>query len=161
METVGYKLIEIATGIVVQDWGGVWGQCPAVPNPIYLPNGDVVYAPSLDTEYNGYMLVQWMMDPPPPAVPEFITRRQCALQLLAIGMISDNEAVEMVRSGIPPASVQAYINAMPSQADRTRAEIDFAASAYYRSNPLLIAMMEANGSTPEDIDAFFIAAAQF
>lgn len=96
--------------------------------------------------------------PAPPYVPESITRRQCALQLLAMGQISDAEAISMTRDGTPPASVQAYIEALPSESDRTRAFIDFAAAEYYRGNPLLTALMQANGTTPEQIDQFFIAA---
>lgn len=90
--------------------------------------------------------------------PETITRRQCALQMLAMGMINGDEAIAMTRDGTPPAAVLAYINALPA-ADRTYALIDFAATTYYRSNPLIAAMLAANGATSEQGDDFFIAAA--
>lgn len=70
MEIVGYKLIKSADASVVEQWGGIWGQCPSIPNPISIPNGDVVYSPLLNTDYSGYELVVWEMEPPPPAVPQ-------------------------------------------------------------------------------------------
>lgn len=69
MEQVGYQLIEIATDKVVQSWGGIWGQMPAIPNPISLPNGDQLCAPEVNVEYSGYMLKPWMIDPPAPPTP--------------------------------------------------------------------------------------------
>lgn len=94
-----------------------------------------------------------------PPVPDQITRRQCALQLLAMGQITDVEALAMTRDGTPPAAIQAYISALPSPSDRTLALIDFAAMNYERSNPLLGAILSANGATSEEGDQFFIAAA--
>ena len=63
-EQVGYQLIDTDNKII-QQWGGIWNQCPAVPNPIICPNGDIVYAPEINTDYNGVKLVPWMMDSPP------------------------------------------------------------------------------------------------
>jgi len=67
---VGYKLIEIASGKVNQEWGGTWGQCPGVPNPINLPDGSQVCGMQEGDECNGYRLSAWMMEPPPPAIPQ-------------------------------------------------------------------------------------------
>lgn len=92
-------------------------------------------------------------------VPNSITRRQCALQLLAMAMVSGAEAVEMVRSGIPPTSLMQFFNAMEEPA-RTVALIDFAADNYYRANPLFGQFMAANGMNAQQIDDFFIAATQ-
>lgn len=92
-------------------------------------------------------------------VPASITRRQCAKQLLVLGMISAQEAIDMTQSGKPPAMVQAYLDNMP-EPDRTFATIDFAADTYLRSNPLLAALMAANGMTEQQVDEYFIAAAQ-
>lgn len=90
-------------------------------------------------------------------VPESITRRQCAMMMFSTQMITGPEAVAMTQSGIPPAAVQAYLDTMP-EPDRTMAIMDFAASSYYRENPLLLALMIANNMTEEDVDNFFIAA---
>jgi hypothetical protein len=65
---VGYQLVD-QSGAVVQSWGGTWGQCPGVPDVIYLPNGDQVHCPEVGVQYANWTLVQWMMDPPPPPVP--------------------------------------------------------------------------------------------
>ena len=157
---VGYKLMDEAGNSVIEQWGGVWGQTPPIPTMIRLPTGDIVCAPELGVEYNGYMLHKWMMDPPPPQVPVSITRRQCALQLFAMQIITAAEAVAMVQTGTPPALVVDYINALPTEEQRVIATINFAADNYYREDPTLIATMEANGGNDESIDQFFIAAAK-
>lgn len=130
--------------------------------PGYIPNGctAVEIPPSVSYGY-GWVWNGTTFDAvtSPVPVPESITRRQCALQLLALGQITDAEAIAMTRDGTPPASVQAYIDALPSASDRTAALIDFAAANYYRDNPTLTALMQANGNSPEQIDQFFISAA--
>lgn len=94
-----------------------------------------------------------------PPVPQTITRRQCAKLLLQRQLILGAEAVAMTRNGTPPAMVQAFIDALPTQEERDDAEIDFAADNYARSNPLLVALMQAAGATGADIDQFFREAA--
>jgi hypothetical protein len=102
--------------------------------------------------------IPWDGTPLPRYVPGVITRRQCAKQLLTLGMITGQEAIDMTQMGKPPASVQAYLDQLP-EPDRTMATIDFAADTYYRDNPLLTALMSANGMTEEQVDDYFIAAA--
>lgn len=70
MMQVGYHLIEIATDDIISSWGGVWGQCPGVPDTLHLPNGDIVCGPSENVDYNGYKLIAWMMDQPPTPIPQ-------------------------------------------------------------------------------------------
>ena len=159
---VGYKLFREGDLEPVKVWGGVWGQCPDIPNPIVL--GDEVSVCGL-TDIGpiggtGYRLDSWDMDEPAPPVPESITRRQCALQLRALGLITGSEAVAMTRDGTPPATIQAYFNMLGEEA-RTLAEIDFAATSYFRANSLIGALLAAKGMTEADADAFFIAAAGF
>jgi hypothetical protein len=55
--------------------------------------------------------------------------------------------------------VQAYLDNM-QEPDRTSATIDFAADTYLRNNPLLAALMAANGMTEEQVDQFFIEASK-
>lgn len=155
---VGYRLLD-ENGNVMQQWGGTWGRCPGLPNPLRLPNGDHVHAPLLDTDYSGFRLVAWEMDEPAQPVPESITRRQCARQLLALGMITGPEAVEMTRAGTPPAAIQAFFDALPDEGHKTLAEIDFAAGTYVRGNALIAALMAANGMSEEQADDFFRIAA--
>ena len=90
-------------------------------------------------------------------VPASITRRQCAIRMLEMAMISGSEAIAMTQSGVPPAAVAAYLTTLP-EPDRTLATIDFAAMNYYRDNPLLAALMVANNMSEEDVDTFFIEA---
>lgn len=69
MEQVGYQLVD-NTGAIIQEWGGIWGQCPGVPNPIYCPDGTVVYAPEINVDYGGVKLIPWMMDQPATPIPQ-------------------------------------------------------------------------------------------
>lgn len=93
--------------------------------------------------------------------PKVITRRQCALQLLATQTITPEEALAMTKTGDVPAAIaaifdQSVTNGTMTAEQRILAEIDFAAVNYYRSNSLLGLM----GLTEEEIDRFFIAASQ-
>jgi len=94
----------------------------------------------------------------PPVVPASITRPQCAKQLLAMALITSDEAIAMVANATPPAMVMTLINAL-SAPDQVTAKIDFARYQYDRDYPLLNQLMTAAGKTSTDIDNFFIAAA--
>jgi hypothetical protein len=94
-------------------------------------------------------------------VPAFIIRRQAALQLYAMSYISAQEALDMVKTATLPQSIEAVFDSLVTDGSwtadqRILAEIDFAASNYYRDNSLLALM----GLTSEQIDQFFIAAKQ-
>lgn len=77
----------------------------------------------------------------PPAVPFSITPRQCRLILLAQGLLADVEAM------------------ITQQDEATRITWEFA-SEFRRDDPLLNQLAVNLGLTPEQIDQFFIAAAQ-
>lgn len=94
-------------------------------------------------------------EPRPPSVPASITRRQCALQLLAMQIITAEEALAMTKAADVPAAIAVIFGQMPAE-QRVLAEIDFAATNYYRDNPLLGLM----GLTEDQIDQFFIEAAK-
>jgi hypothetical protein len=96
-------------------------------------------------------------EPDPEYAPKSITRRQCAIELRERNLITAQEALDMTRTGIPPAMVQKVFDAL-SPNDKIVAETDFAADTYLRSNPLLIFIMSASGASEEDIDQFFISA---
>lgn len=72
MEIVGYKLIKVDDGSIIRQWGGTWGQCPAVPNPLELPNGDIVCSPEVDVNYSGYRMTAWEIEQPSPIVPSSV-----------------------------------------------------------------------------------------
>jgi hypothetical protein len=81
-DLVGYKLIDTKDGSVVQEWGGDWGRCPGVPNPIVLPNGDQVLGAQPGQTYGEhYRLDLWMMDEPAPVVGNVIAERARRLAL--------------------------------------------------------------------------------
>jgi hypothetical protein len=109
-----------------------------------------------------YIAGAFVVPPAPPAeptpvrVPGSVTRRQCALQLLSMGTVTPQEALDMVKTAAVPAAVSAVFAANFNAEQRILAEIDFAADNYYRSNSLLGLM----GLTGAQIDEFFIAAAQ-
>ena len=114
-------------------------------------------------DYQEYL--QWLAEgnqpepyiPPPPPVPQSITRRQCAIELRERTLITPQEALDMTRTGIPPALVNQIFASMP-ETDKIITETDFAADTYLRTNPLLNQIMTASGASEEDIDDFFRSA---
>lgn len=137
---VGYKLID-ETNTVIKEWGGVWGQCPDAPNPLVLPNGDHVHAPSLNEHYSGCMLVEWVMDEPPPSVPASISPRQVRLLLLQKNMLADVE------------------NMIAQQDQATQITWQYA-TVFLRNDPLLNRLAANLGLTDVEIDQFFNEASQ-
>lgn len=60
MDLIGYKLVEDISGTVVREWGGTFGQCPGIPNPVVLPvNGEHVCGWVPGSSVNGYTLTEW------------------------------------------------------------------------------------------------------
>ena len=72
--------------------------------------------------------------PPPPPVPQSITRRQCAIELRERSFITPLEALNMTKIADPPATIQSIFDLM-TENDRIIAETDFAADTYLRTNP--------------------------
>lgn len=134
---VGYRLIEISTGDVVQSWGGTWAQCPAIPNPIALKNGDIIYAPSVDVDYSGFKLEQWWMDEPPPPVPQQVPMWAVRTVLQDNGLF--NQA-------------QALIDVSPDNALKNIWEYGNFAE---RTSPAINSLGEALSLTPQQMDEMF------
>lgn len=155
---VGYKLLD-SDGLTISQWGGVWGQCPNIPNPLLLPNGiQICGITNAGPVRDGYTIEEWIMDEP-LIVPQSITRRQCALMLHKTGLITLEDALHMTKNAnVPTAIGHLFANLAPP--DQIMAEIDFAAINYYRDNPLIVDLMKSSGFTEEQTDGFFIAAAQ-
>jgi len=61
---VGYKLIKIDDGSVLERWGGTWGQCPGIPDILFLPDLIQILGPELNVDYRGYRLITWEMADP-------------------------------------------------------------------------------------------------
>jgi len=139
-ERVGYKLIDTASGEVVQTWGGTWGQCPGIPNPLRLPNGDLVHAAEIETDYAGHRLVAWMMEEPPPAPVTVVSPRQFRLQLDAMGLLD---------------TVESWVKTQPRAIGVT---FEYAVE-FRRDDIMFNAAADAFGFTEAQKDQFFIAAA--
>jgi hypothetical protein len=59
MQVIGYKLVRVSDGAVVQQWGGSFAGLVGKPGVLYLPSGEHVHCPEMDVEYFGYRLEQW------------------------------------------------------------------------------------------------------
>lgn len=87
-ELVGYKLTSMSDGVECGSWGGIWGQCPGIPNPVVLPTKLThVHCAEVGVDYEDfdgkvYRLEPWVMEPPPPA-PEKSTEQKLAEFLAA------------------------------------------------------------------------------
>jgi len=128
----------------------------AVPTDVEA-HGRELYAKAMAGDFGP--VAAYLPRPAPVVVPANITRRQCALQLLAEKLVTEAEAVAMAATATPPAYVNTLFAGLSSM-NRTRALIDFAANTYDRGNPLIVGMVTATGKTPADVDAFFIASAR-
>lgn len=137
---VGYKLLD-SNNNEIQNWGGIWGQTPSIPNPLFLPNGDVVHAAATDIEYGGYKLVEWIMEEEPIIIPDSVTPRQIRLLLLNQNLLDDVEALLAQRP----------------KTDQITWEF---ATEFLRTDPLLNQLATDLGLTSEQIDQFFIEAKQ-
>lgn len=163
-QIVGYRLLKIGTGEVVQSWGGTWGQCPGIPNPLTVDDGKggklQVCAPALGAPYAGYMLEEWKMDEPPSPVPMEISDRQFFQQAALAGFITEEEALAAVQTGSVPAAMQAIVDGIARMADRFSAQMILSgATTFRRDHPLTSAIGSALGKTDAEIDEFFRAAA--
>lgn len=137
---VGYKLLDSENN-EVQNWGGTWGRCPGVPNPLFLPNDTQIHCPQLNTDYGGYTLVEWEMAEAPVVVPSSVTPRQVRLLLLQQDLLDQVETLIAQRD---KASQITWAHALE----------------FHRNDPLLFALATDLNLTEEQIDQFFIAAAQ-
>ena len=93
----------------------------------------------------------------PPPVPN-LTFAQLLIGLVSEGGITEAEGTAWL-TGTLPAGVEALIASLPVPqrfAARARA---VAPSVVLRNDPLVIALGAAQGKTPEQLDAFFILAA--
>jgi hypothetical protein len=159
-QIVGYRLRNVATNEIVQSWGGVWGQCPGIPSLLVLPAVQVC-APSLGVDYDGHVLEAWEMEEPPPSVPEEISDRQFFQQAAVQGIITQAEALAAVQTGTIPSALQTIVDGIVDANERFAAQMILSgATAFRRSHPLTASLGAAFSWTPEQIDAFFIAAAQ-
>lgn len=137
---VGYKLLDSDNNII-STWGGTWGQTPSIPNPLFLPDGGVIHAPSPDVEYDGYMLIEWHMETAPAVVPHSVTARQLRLLFLQQDLLDDVEAL------------------IVTQGKASEITWEFA-TEFQREDAFIIKLTEDLMISSEDMDHIFIEAAK-
>lgn len=92
---------------------------------------------------DGLAVTRWPDAPRVELVPHSCSRRQGRLALLMLGLLD---------------SAEAAIAAMPDDADKRAAQIEYEADTWERSNPFLSALWAQLGGTPESLDAAFALA---
>ncbi len=93
-------------------------------------------------------------------VPVVISDRQFFQQLALTGTITRQEALDAVKVGTIPPALSAFLSGL-SEDDRFNAEMILSgATEFYRAHPLVDAVAATQGMTSEQVDQFFIAAAQ-
>jgi hypothetical protein len=97
--------------------------------------------------------------PPPPPVPTIISDRQFFQQLAIEERITNQEALDAVKTGDIPAALQSFIDALPTNEKFDAEMLLSGAVEFRRDHPLTIAIGEAQDMTSEQIDDFFRAAA--
>lgn len=91
----------------------------------------------------GLVVTRWPDAEHVDAVPHSCTRRQGRLALLMLGLLEGAEAA---------------IAAMPDDADKRAAQIEYEADTWERHNPFLSALWEQLGGTPQSLDEAFALA---
>ena len=94
----------------------------------------------------------------PAPVPTSISDRQFFQQLAIDGIITEDQALAS-NAAIIPAPLLAIIDQMPAEQRFSVKMLVSGAATFERNNDVTIAIGEAYGMSPDDIDAFFIAAA--
>ena len=91
----------------------------------------------------GLVVTRWPDAPHVDAVPHSCSRRQGRLALLTLGLLDAAETA---------------IAAMPDDADKRAAQIEYEADTWERHNPFLAQLWAQLGGTPESLDAAFALA---
>lgn len=96
--------------------------------------------------------------PPAPPVPTSISDRQFFQQLAIDGIISEDEALA-ANAAVIPAPLLVIIDQLPA-GQRFDAKMKISgATTFLRDDPLTIAIGQAYGMSPGEVDDFFVAAA--
>lgn len=94
---------------------------------------------------------------PPLPVPDFVTKRQFLIQLIRSGMVDPSEGSTLVTQ--PPVLMNSVLNNMPAEM-ALEARLSWAAMTQVdRYSPLTLAAAASAGTTEEQLDDFFRAAA--
>ena len=113
--------------------------------------------------YNEWVEAGGVADPyiaPPPPVPRSISDRQFFQQLALVGTITQAEALSAVKVGTIPGALQGFVDGIKEPEQKFAANMLLAgATVFERDHPLTEAIGAAQGMSPDQVDAFFTAAA--
>lgn len=146
--TISYTA-RIDTDAVVQDWDGA------------------IIGPEHEEEWAAYQA--WLADggvvtpAPPPVVPvpQIISDRQFFQMAAMAGLVTMDEALAAVQTGAIPAVLQTVVDGITDPAQQFGAKMLLSgATQFERYHPLTEAVGAHLGWTSEQIDQFYIQAAQ-
>lgn len=157
---VGYKLVDTKTGETIEQWCGEWTWCPDIPNPLILPNGDAIFGVKPGGQYGDYRLDQLMMDEPAPQAPEEISDRQFFQQLAVNKAITEQEALDAVKTGAIPAAIEAFVDTLPDEQKFAAQMLLSGATVFKRSHPMTAMLGAGLGMEDAEINAIWLAASQ-
>lgn len=120
---------------------------------LVIPYGNLLVWPDADLAAHG---ISKHEDPPAsPAIPETISDRQFFQGLALKSKITNQEALDAVKTGTVPAILQNAISTMTG-GDAFNAEMLLAgATQFNRSHPLTNQLGQALGYAPTDLDDFW------
>ena len=130
------------------------GILPIVDDPV-PPNKDVIGS-TLENDV-GTIRRRWTLRDPPLVV---ISRRQFFQALALNGAITQEEALAAMQHGAVPASMEAFIDAMPNELDRFNATMILAGAIdFQREHPMVELFRTANAWSGEQVDELWRFAA--
>lgn len=95
-------------------------------------------------------------DEPDTRIVDFISDRQFFQQAAIQGFISQEDALQAVKTGFIPAPLQAIVDTISDETDKFNAEMLLSgATEFNRNHPLTSVIGAAFGMTEEDITKYF------
>lgn len=135
------------TTIYTIDSQGIYTSAVEVTDPLAsVPMGVTIPPPELTgTQVARWIVTGWEVlpeypAPPPPPAPTSCSRRQAELALLQVGMLD---------------TLQAAIEAIADPIAKRRAQIEYSADVWERSNPFLQSMWAQLGGTTGQLDELY------
>lgn len=121
-----------------------------------------IIAVASETAEKGQLYQDGEFTDPPPAplpVPEVISDRQFFHALAVLGMITEAEALAAVKTGDPPAAMDAFLSALPDDQEFGARMLLEGATTFQRSHPLTLAFAAGMNMTDEQTDDLWRLAA--
>lgn len=124
-----------------------------IADGVVIPYGNLLIWPDEDLSAYGISKHEDPLAVEP--LPETISDRQFFQALALQGTITQAEAIAAVATGTIPAALRGFIDVL-NGAEAFAAEMLLSgATEFRRHHPLTVAIGQAQGMTPEQIDAFF------